>query len=203
MAKGRVCTGFSHPVVALYNNDKGTVTYTNGRVLARGVSVSLSLDASDDNKFYADNVLAESEVGEFGGGTAKLTVDGLLQASEKMITGLPEPEEVTYGESKKVNIYRSGKDAKPPYVGIGVVVRYQSDGVETYVPIILRKAKFNQPGLEAKTQEEKKGWQTQELEAALHRDDTEKKDWRWIAEDQTSEADAIAILHGILNVVEE
>lgn len=203
MANGRVCTGFSHPVVALYNNDKGTVTYTDGRVLARGVSVSLSVGTSDDNKFYADNALAESDAGEFSDGTAKLTVDGLFQESERMIMGLPEPEEVTYGESQKVNITRSGKDAKPPYVGIGVIVRYQSDGVETYVPVILRKGKFNQPGLEAKTQEDKKGWQTQELEAVLHRDDTANADWRWIAEDQTTESAAIAILHGLLNVTEE
>ena len=50
-AAGKVCTGFSLPYVALYNNG----TYTSGQKLARGVDVTVSPESSDDNKFYADN----------------------------------------------------------------------------------------------------------------------------------------------------
>lgn len=202
MANGRICTGFSHPVVAKYNNAGGTVTYTGGIVLARGVSVSLSVNPAEDNNFYADNALAESDTDTFKDGTAKLTVDGMHPEAEKVVYGLPEPEEVTYGESKKVKVTKSGKAAEAPYLGIGVVVRYQSDNVDIFVPVILTKAKFKPHGLEAKTQEAQKDWQTQELEAVLHRDDTATHDWRWICEDQTTEADAIAVLHGLLNVAE-
>lgn len=56
MANGRVLTGFSKPYVAEYSASGNTVTYKSGMILARGVSVSLSVEASDDNIFYADNV---------------------------------------------------------------------------------------------------------------------------------------------------
>lgn len=41
MANGKVITGYSKPYVALYNNNGGTITYTSGMPLARGVDVSL------------------------------------------------------------------------------------------------------------------------------------------------------------------
>ena len=44
MATGRVVTGFSKPYVAIYQNSSGTVSYTKGQVLARGVSVELSIE---------------------------------------------------------------------------------------------------------------------------------------------------------------
>ena len=51
MAKGRVCTGFSAPFVALYSAAGGVVTYSSGQALARGVSVELEIEAGDDNNF--------------------------------------------------------------------------------------------------------------------------------------------------------
>lgn len=202
MEAGRVCIGFSHPVVAKYNNAGGTVTYTDGMVLARGVSVSLKLEESEDNNFYADNKVAESDNGEFTGGTANLAVDGLHPAAERYISGLPEAEQVTYGESQKVGVTKHGKNAEPPYVAIGVIVQYQSGGEEIFVPVIFTKTKFRKAGLNAKTQEETKDWQTQDLVADLHRDDTAEKNWKWVADDQATEAEAIAVLHGLLNVKE-
>ena len=72
-----VTTGFSLPYVALYSNPSGTNVYTSGQLLARGVSVSVEADTVDDNNFYADNILAETENGAVSGGTITLTVDGL------------------------------------------------------------------------------------------------------------------------------
>ena len=201
-AAGKVCTGFSDPFVAKYACSGGAVSFTAGMRLARGVSVSVSPDASSDNNFYADNEVAESENGKFSGGTAKLTVDGLHQAAERFIYGLPEPEEVPYGESQKANFTKHGSDAVPPYVAIGVVVRYESGGVETYVPTIFVKTKFKTHGTEAKTQGETKDWQTQDLEATLHRDDSDKHNWKWVGDDLASRTEAVAVLKGVLNVVE-
>ena len=59
-AAGKVCTGFSKPYVAKYSNAGGVVSYSGCMQLARGVSVSLSLDTTDDNNFYADNIVAET-----------------------------------------------------------------------------------------------------------------------------------------------
>lgn len=200
MAAGKVCTGFSFPFVAKYSVAGGKVSFSEGMPLARGVKVSISPDVADSNIFYADNSAAESEDGVFTGGTVKLTVDGLTQKAERFVYGLPEPVEVSYGENQKAMMTKHGTNAKPPYLGIGVVVRYQSAGVTTYVPLILVKAKFKTSGTEAATQEEKKNWQTQDLEATLHRDDTETADWKWVGEDLSSESEAVAIIKGIFAV---
>ena len=83
MANGRIITGFSKPYVAKYTvgTDGTTVTYSDGQILARGVEVQIEPEATEDNNFYADNVIAENEAGIFTGGTMTLTVDGLKDAA--------------------------------------------------------------------------------------------------------------------------
>ena len=196
-AAGKVCTGFSKPYVAKYTNAGNVVTYSGAMVLARGVSVSMSLNTSDDNIFYADNVSAETAAAVFSDGTATLTVDGLLAAAEKFILGLPATSKVTAdGNQVEVSHYGDGMDI--PYVGIGFIVRYQSGGVVTYAPVVLTKARFQQPGLDAATQEESIDWQTQELTATLMRDDTTDHDWKLVGADQATEAAAEAVLVALL-----
>lgn len=199
MKEGKVIVGFSNPYVAKYNNAGGTVTYTDGRRLARGVKISLDVESSDDNDFYADDVVAETENGQFAGGTANLTVDGLLAEAERFIAGLPEPEPVSVGD-QKVKVYKHGTKAVPPYVGIGVIVQYRSGGKNTFVPIILTKAKFQTAKLEAATREKETSWQTQDLVADLSRDDTPDQNWKWVVEDQDTREAADAILRQLLNV---
>lgn len=203
MAAGKVCIGFSNPFVAKYNCTDGAVSFTEGMRLARGVSISISPEVNDDNDFYADNVVAESDSGTFAGGTATLTVDGLHQAAERFIYGLPDPEAVTYGDKKQAMMTKHGLKAEAPYVGIGVVVRYQSGGQITHVPIILVKTKFKTSGTEAATQEESKNWQTQDLEATLCRDDTSDANWKWVGEDLLSEDEAVAVIKGIFSVADD
>ena len=196
-AAGKVCTGFSMPYVAKYSNVGSVVTYSGVMQLARGVSVSLSLDTTDDNVFHADNVSAETAAAIFTGGTATLTVDGLLAEAEKFILGLPETTKVTAG-GDQVDVSHYGDGMEIPYVGIGFVVRYQSGGVVTYAPVVLAKARFQQPGLDAATQEESIDWQTQELTAPLRRDDTTNHDWKLVGADQSTEAAAESVLKAIL-----
>lgn len=199
MANGRVITGFSKPWVALYKNTGGTVTYSGGMPLARGVSVELDLDTPDGKNFYADNITAETAPGIFTGGTATLTVDGLKDAARKLVYGLSEPSSLTVG-SKTVEVTKYGDGMAIPYVGVGFIVRYMEDGVSSWEPMILTKARFNTPGTSAATQEEEIDWQTEELTATLLRDDTEGHDWKWIAAAQTSEAEAEAVLKAVLGV---
>lgn len=196
-AAGKVCTGFSKPYVAKYSNAGGAVTYSGVMQLARGVSVSLSLNTTDDNTFYADNVSAETAPATFTGGTATLTVDGLLEAAEKFVLGLPEATNVEAGGSQ-VAVSHYGDGMEIPYVGVGFVVRYQSAGVITYAPVVLTKARFQQPGLDAATQEESIDWQTQELAVDLMRDDTANHDWKLVGADQSTEAAAEEVLKAIL-----
>lgn len=196
MANGRVITGFSLPYVAEYGTTTGTdgliLDYSSGQILARGVSVALSIDSADDNNFYADNVLAESATGKFGGGEVTLTVDGLLETAQKLILGLPTAD----GDGW----YHYGDNMNIPYVGIGFIVRYMSDGVTSYVPVVLHKCKFSVPNLDANTQEADIDWQTQELVAAIMRDDTNNHEWRVVGTAVTTEALAEAAIKSYLSI---
>lgn len=196
-AAGKVCTGFSKPYVAKYSNVGGVVSYSGCMQLARGVKVSLSIDTTNVDPFCADNVSAETAEETFVGGTATLTVDGLLAAAERFIMGTPEPTTVKVGD-KQVGVTHYGDEMQIPYMGVGFVVRYQSAGVVTYAPVVLTKSRFQQPATEAETQEETISWQTQELTAKLSRDDTESHDWKLVGDDQTTEEAAVAVLQALL-----
>lgn len=197
MANGKVCTGFSMPFVALYAASNGTVTYSGGIPLARGVSVSLSVEGTSDNDFYADNVLAETDTQSFSNGTVTLTVDGLKDAARKLITGVTTTKSVTVDSSTvEFDVYDDAQVV--PYVGVGFVARYMENGVTTYAPIILNKVKFNPEGLEAETQGEEIDWQTAELEGDIMRDDSSAHAWKMIGADQTTEAAAVAAIQAIL-----
>lgn len=171
MANGRVITGFSKPYVGTYAESSGTISYSDEQILARGVSVDVSLESSDDNNFYADNILAESAAGQFGGGTLTLTVDGLKDAAAKLILGLPAADGdgwTAYGDSAVI-----------PYVGVGFIIRYMEDGVTSYMPVFFPKVKFAQPNISAATQEDSIDWQTEELTATILRADDANHNWMY------------------------
>lgn len=191
-AAGKVTTGFSKPYVALYSANEGTVSYASGQLLARGVDVTISPESSDDNNFYADNIVAESENGRFTGGTVTLTVDGLLNATKKLIFGLPAADDAGW------TAY--GDDMEIPYVGIGYIARQMSDGVTTYKPTILAKCIFTQPEDSAATQEDEIDWQTQSLEATIMRGDDANHNWKFEGNDYATEAAAEAALKTKLGI---
>lgn len=191
-ANGRVITGFSKPYIATYSNNGSTVTYSDGMVLARGVSVSLAPESSDDNNFYADNVTAESAGGIFTGGTATLTVDGLNPTARNLAMGLP-----TAGSDGWTSV---GDNAEPPYLGVGYIVRYMSGGETIYVPTVLAKTKMSIPGEDAATQEDQINWQTTPLTFNIMRDDTANHNWKFIGADCTTEAAAETALRTKLGI---
>ena len=191
-AAGRVCTGFSKPYVAKYNSNAGIVSFSEGRVLARGVSVSLEPNSSSDNKFYADNQLAESADGTFTSGTVTLTVDGLFMDAERFIQGIPAA-----GEDGWTHY---GDDKSTPYIAIGYIARYMSDGVESFVPTILPKTKFGLFNQSAQTQGEEIDWQTQEISANIMRADDSNHDWKMVGSGYTTEAEAEQALQTKLGI---
>lgn len=192
MANGRVITGFSKPYVAKYNAEGTTVTYSEGMALARGVEVSIEPETTDDNNFYCDNIIGESEAGVFNGGTLTLTVDGLKDEANRLIYGLPAKGEDGWYDYDNTQII--------PFCGVGFVVRVQEAGVVSYVPLILTKNMFNEAGTNAATSEDQIDWQTQELTAQIFRDDTVKQCWKKLGEAVTSEAAAEAKVKTFLNI---
>ena len=190
-AAGKVLTGFSKPYVAKYSCTSGTVTYSSGQILARGVDMTISPDTSDDNKFYADNQLAENAGGLFTGGTLSLTVDGLLDTAEKFVYGLG---------SANGNWYAFDDDMNPPYMGFAAIARYMSDGVTSYTPVALTKVRFKPLELSANTQEDEIDWQTQAMEATIFRDDSAKHVWKKLGTPQTTEASAEAAIKTLFGI---
>lgn len=200
MAAGRVGIGASNIYVAAYSNTAGTTTYSDGVRLGRLVDVSFSLDDAGDNVFYADNVAAESAGSVFGGGTMDIEIDGLLDDTEKFIFGLEDRTAVTVGTATSIAMYGDGANSIPPYVGIGFIVAEMEDGVTSYKPVIIMKARFQKSARDAHTMEDTIDWQTQTLTAQLHRDDTANHDWRQFGENCATEAEAEAVIKSVLSI---
>lgn len=192
-ATGKVATGFSFPWVARYAASEGTITFSNAMELARGVDISIDVDEASDNDFWANNQMAESAPGKFTGGTANLTVDGLLMPARRLIQGLP-----TTAEDGWTSV---GDTAQAPYVAIGYIVRFMSGNVESWTPTILVKTKFNPFADAAATEDQGEiDWQTQALTAKIFRADNTTHDWCWIGSDFATEAEALAAMKTKLGV---
>lgn len=178
-----VTTGFRNIYVATYSNTGQKVTYTGLAKLARARSFTLSVDASDDNNYYADDALAETESGaNFTSGTLELTVDGLSGEEEALLFGLPDEQTVQVNESP-IPVLNYGDGMNPPFVGVAGIVRKQLNGVVSYRPIVLPKCQFVLSDDSANTAEESIEWQDQTLNANVMRDDTANRNWKIMPKD--------------------
>ena len=194
MANGKVITGYSKPIVGKYSYADSTISYSNVMPLARGVEVEMDVEIGDATNFFADNTISEAVAGQFNGATATFTVDGLKDAARDLIAGLVTSKTIMVGSSTVgAKVYDDLQVI--PYVGIGFVVRYMENGVTTYAPIIFPKAQFSPESLNAATQGEAVEFQTTELVATVMRADDTAHSWKIIAEDQATEADAVAVIN--------
>lgn len=194
MANGKVITGYSQPIVAKYTYSSNTISYTDVMPLARGVEVQMEVEIGDATNFFADNTIAEAVAGQFNGATATFTVDGLKDAARDLIAGLVTSTTIIANSSTvTAKVYDDLQVI--PYVGIGFVVRYMENGVTTYAPVILPKAQFSPESLNAATQGESVEFQTTELQATVMRADDASHSWKVVAEDQTTEAKAVAVIN--------
>lgn len=196
LAAGAVITGFSYPVVAKYAAAGGVVTYSDGQLLARGVSVAPSIETTggDNNVFYANNGAAEEAQRRFRRGTATFTVDGLLRAAEALILGLPAQGSITVSTGTTVAVQSYGDDQNIPYCGVGYIVRRQSAGVVYYQAVVYTKVRFGQFTPGAATEGDDIDWQTTELEATMLRDDTSNHVWQIVSEPLATELEAYNVV---------
>lgn len=194
-----VTTGFSEPYIAKYSNTGTTVSYSGGMKLGRGVSMSIEVESADDNNFYADDIVAETETGTMTSASATVTVDGMEPEVAAFALGLPAATQETIGESP-VDVYDYDDRMNPPFLGLGVLQRVMLNGVQYWVPIVFTKVKMNNPSDEANTQEDQIDWQTQELEMTILRDDSANRRWKRVFERQTTKAAALNIITTYLNV---
>lgn len=192
-----VTTGFSRIHVAKYSANGSAVSYTGCQELARARNMDLDITTTEDNNYYANNQLAETEPAAFKEGALKLTVDGLTADEEAMILGIEESKQTVGGQ--EVAVIKYGAKMNPPYLGVGAVKRMQLNGAPSYRPIILTKTRFAIPPEAVETQEENINWQDQELNATIMRDDTADKVWKIIPKtNYDTEDEAVAFIKAIL-----
>ena len=191
-----VTTGFSNVHIATYASDGGTVSYSGVRKLGRSVSMSTDISTSDDNNFYADDRLAETETGSaFTDGSGTCTVDGLTAEEEAFIMGLKAGNPITPDGGTAVETYEYGASMEPPYLGLGAVKKVQKDGKSFWKAIVLCKIRFKVPKDDAETQGEQIDWQTQDLDFSIMRDDSAMNRWKIIPKKEfDTEAAAVAFI---------
>lgn len=192
--------GASQPKYAVYNNNNGQVTYSDGGTIARLVQVDVDIEAANDNDFRSDNSIDCSD-STFGGGTLSMTTNDLLQQVSKVILGLKSQpigtiEGITDQDVEEL-IYDNTQES--PYLGIGFVIKHKNKSGITWRAVILRKVQFDIPADAATTQGETIEWQTPELTGHIYRDDTESEAWKQEAT-FSSEGQAIKYINNRLNI---
>lgn len=183
-------TGLSKSYYAIYNYDETDgVTYSNGGVLGKAVNANIEPEEAEENNFYANNGIAESD-GAFNGGTLTITNDSLELAPLAAIMGLTAESDGSLHFSANTSV---------PYVGYGTIGRSRVSNVNKYRAIILCKVQFNVPVDDLATQEETIEFTGHELTAIIMRKDDASADWK-IVKDFDTESAAEAFIKTTLNI---
>lgn len=192
--------GASKPMFAIYHKSGSAVSYSDGGVLGKLVEFNIELESSNNNDFYADNAVAETQRNKFSSGSITIQTDDLRHDASKAILGL---KEVTLssipGITGSVKELVFDDDQNTPYLGIGMIQKKQIDNMNKWRAIVLKKVSFSVPADAATTEGEEIDWQTPELSGTIMRDDSAKHEWKCEATFDT-EAEAIAYIRYKLSI---
>lgn len=188
--------GLSKPYYAKYVNTDGVVSYTGGGLFAKAIEFSASIESSEEDNLYADNMIAESDR-SFKSGKINVTTDDIEQAATAAILGIT-PKSITIGENTITELVYDD-DMVVPDLGFGIIIKKKVNGALKWRAVILHKIKFNIPEDAAKTQGESIEWQTPSIEGVIMRDDSSKHAWKSEATFDT-EANAEAYIKYKLNI---
>ena len=161
--------GLKYPVVGKYNESGGTVSHTDGMVLAKAIQANMSINIFSAT-LYADDGLSESDKG-FQDGTIGLNVDDLSQDAAKFIFGASEAAGgVTGDDTTKMLVYKGDDDA--PDVGVGFYAPRKKSGVRSYRAIFFTRVKFGYPNETIDTKGEQITYGTPTIQGAIQLDAT-------------------------------
>lgn len=194
--------GASRPYFAIYNANNGEPTYSGGGLMGALVEFNIELESTDNNNFYADNRIKESQR-RFSGGAVTVQTDDLRQEVSKAILGVAEKTLGTIDGVSDTNVTELvwDDDQESPYLGIGMVMKKQIDNKNLWRAVILTKVIFDVPDDAATTEGEEIDWQVPELTGTVMRDDSAKNRWKMEAT-FTTEAQAMAYIRNRLNITE-
>ena len=161
--------GLKYPVVGKYNESGGTVSHTDGMVLAKAIQANMSINIFNAT-LYADDGLSESDKG-FQDGTIGLNVDDLSQDAAKFIFGATEAAGgVTGDDTTKMLVYKGDDDV--PDVGVGFYAPRKKSGVRSYRAIFFTRVKFGYPNETLDTKGEQITYGTPTIQGAIQLDAT-------------------------------
>lgn len=192
--------GVSKPYVAKYSNTDSTVTYTAGQILDKMTQLDATINSAENNNFYADNAIAETDR-SFSGGTLTVNTADLGPEASALILGITpvaisEIEGVT---DEDVNELIFDDDQQNPYLGFGCIIKKRVNNEDKWRAIIFTKIQFAVPSDAATTQGETIEWQTPTLSGTIMRDDSAKHTWKREAT-FTTEAQAEAYIKARLGI---
>ena len=169
--------GVSKPYVAQYTWDGSKVTYSNGQLIAKAAEFSTTINSANDNNFYADNAVSESDT-ELSNGSGTMTVDDLLANPAKFIYGLEQTQYTqSGGGSAQVSVNHYNNTMESPYCGLGVILKIKNNNATKWRGVILNKVQFTVPSESVQTQGQTINWQTTPIPFTILRDDTTKQEW--------------------------
>lgn len=192
--------GLSYPLFAKYNNTAGTITYSEAQLLGHAIEIDISVETSDDNNLYGDNMVVESDAGTFNSGTLTLTTSELTPEMSAWLLGAKETEAGTGTVAEII----FDDDLAPAYLGCGGIIKHRINNATKWQPILLCKVQPRIPDDAVTTQEDEIEWQTHELEFGIFRSDEASTNhnhpWKIMPKAMyDTEADAQAYLNSKLN----
>ena len=167
-------TGISCSFYAKYKETDGAPSYEGGGKFARMTNIDNSI-TTNETELYSDDGLEDADY-SFSTGTLKVDVSDLEDGVITDITGA-RIEEVTVGEEKVQEIVYDEEQAESE-LGFGFVIEKKSKGVFSYRAIVLPRIKFKMPGVAVATRGKTLAFQTQTVEAVIHRDHSAKRTWK-------------------------
>ena len=146
--------GMRHVVAAPITSEpvNQPIVYGTGMIATRAVSADITYNR-DENKFYCDDVLGESD-NSAASGTISIGGSEFLPEARVALFGV---RKVTQSDK---TIYRTTSEPSP-YIGLGYMTVMIYKGVYKYTATWIHKMQFALSGESAKTKGEKIEWQTE------------------------------------------
>lgn len=159
-----------------------TETYGTVKTAGRAVSADISINRND-NKFYADDNVAETDP-EFIDGTITLGLDELTNEVTADLTGAA----LDSGEGGTGDL-EFGAEDNPDYVRLGFIVPLMHRGSRKWVGIVFTRVKFGPPEDSYQT----KGESVQFTGATIAGDIMRNADGKWRIQSAWKDTEAAAL----------
>lgn len=202
-------TGLAYCMAAVYDYDPstGAITYSDGGYIGRMVRVNIQKADDNDNDWYGDNEVGETD-NTFGGGTVEVQVGEIsVDASEKYfgltvvpLTGDNAIPGVTDADAKEI-VYKA--NGVVPFIGLGTIITEKNKGTgeTSYVGVVLPKVQLSPANTDVETKGKTINWQNVAFNGKVFRDD-DQNDPRWKRKSSplSTMAQALAYVRARLNI---